>query len=157
LGARWFPQIGGPWQSWISADLLVGGFVAPGDPEALARIGVGAVVNVSHELYYPPSAFASVGISYLRVPCWDMRAPSLDDAAEAMRFIARAIGDGKKVYVHCASGVGRSVAVAVCYLATHDEADVEATLARIVQLRPRVSLSAEQRAFIERFVGHYRR
>jgi hypothetical protein len=151
------PDRGGAWRTWVTSDLLLGGFLVPRDVGDLARGGVGAVVNVSRELVEPEDALAAAGIAYHRVPCWDARVPTIDEAAGAVRFIAGHVAEGRKVYVHCASGVGRSVSILLCYLAAHEGAEVDDALASITSLRPRVSLSRVQRAFVDEYVGWHRR
>jgi protein tyrosine phosphatase (PTP) superfamily phosphohydrolase (DUF442 family) len=150
------PEHGGTWRTWIAPRLLLGGFLYPSDVPALARDGVGAVVNVSRELIEPRAALEAAGLSYLQVPCWDGRVPELADAHRGVRFIAAHVAAGRKVYVHCASGVGRSVSLALCYLCAHEGASVDDALAAITRIRPRVSLSRVQRAFVDDYLGFCR-
>jgi protein tyrosine phosphatase (PTP) superfamily phosphohydrolase (DUF442 family) len=150
------PARGGAWRTWITPRLLVGGFLYPSDVAALAREGVGAVVNVSRELIEPRAALESAGISYLQVPCWDASVPDLPDADRGVRFIAAHVGEGRKVYVHCASGVGRSVSLMLCYLCAHEGASVDEALAAITRLRPRVALNSGQRAFVDDYLAFRR-
>lgn len=150
------PASGGTWRTWISPRLCVGGFLVPRDVAALAAEGVGAVVNVTRELIEPRAALEAAGLAYLQIPCWDARVPTIDEAERGVRFIAQHIADGQKVYVHCASGAGRSVTLLLCYLAAHEGADVDEALAEIRRLRPRVSLSRAQRAFVDAFVSEHR-
>ncbi len=150
------PARGGAWRTWITPRLLVGGFLYPSDAAALAREGVGAVVNVSRELIEPRAALESAGITYLQVPCWDASVPELPDAHRGVRFIAEHVAAGRKVYVHCASGVGRSVALSLCYLCSHESVAVDEALAAIARARPRVSLSRVQRAFVDDYLGFHR-
>jgi SAM-dependent methyltransferase len=150
------PAHGGAWRTWITPRLLVGGFLYPSDATTLAREGVGAVVNVSRELIDPRAALEDAGISYLRVPCWDASAPALPDADRGVRFIAEHVGEGRKVYIHCASGVGRSVSLTLCYLCAHEGAALDDALVAITRLRPRVALNRVQRAFIDDYLAFRR-
>lgn len=147
------PESGGAWRTWVKPHLLLGGFLAPHDVPALAREGVGAVVNVTRELVEPRRALLDAGIDYLQVPAWDGRVPTVEEAARGVDFIARHVAEGRKVYVHCASGAGRSVSLLLCYLAEHEGEDVDAALAHISDLRPRVSLSAVQRSFVDDYLA----
>jgi protein-tyrosine phosphatase len=147
------PERGGPWRTWITPRLLLGGFLYPWDVAALTGEGVGAVVNVSRELIEPRRSLEAAGLSYLQVPCWDARVPALDDAHRGVRFIANHVAEGRKVYVHCASGVGRSVSLALCYLCAHEGAGADEALAAISRVRPRVSLSRVQRAFVDEYLA----
>ena len=150
--AAWL-RPGHPWRTWITPRLLLGGFLLPGDALLLAREGVSAVVDVSRELWAPRRALEAARIAYHRVPCWDLGAPSLDDTDRGVDFIARTIREGGRVHVHCASGVGRSVILALCYLAIHEDAEVDEALADIRRKRPRVAIRGEQRAFIDRYLA----
>jgi protein tyrosine phosphatase (PTP) superfamily phosphohydrolase (DUF442 family) len=150
------PASGGTWRTWITDRLSVGGFLAPFDVPTIASEGVRAVVNVTRELWEPRRALEAAGIDYLQVPSWDGKVPSLEDAERGVRFIARHIDEGHKVYVHCASGAGRSVALAICYLVTHEGRDVEEAIATARRLRPRVKLSRTQRDFIDAFIASRR-
>ncbi|WP_437900831.1 protein-tyrosine phosphatase family protein [Sorangium sp. So ce124] len=145
-----------PWRTWVSSNLLIGGFLLPGDVAELRRLGVRAVINVSRELYDPVLALRAAGVEYLRIPCWDMCAPTLEEAARGVAFLERHIVAGHRVHVHCASGVGRSVTLALCYLATRGGIEVGDALALIERRRPRVALSPAQRAFVERYVAWHR-
>jgi protein-tyrosine phosphatase len=144
------------WRTWVSPHLLVGGFLVRSDVSELRRLGVRAVVNVSHELYDPVPALLAAGIEYLRIPCWDTRVPTIEQAARGVGFVHRHIAAGRCVHVHCASGVGRSVVVALCYLATHGGFGVDEAVALVKRRRPRVALSAVQRAFVDRYVVWHR-
>jgi protein-tyrosine phosphatase len=150
------PGSGGAWRTWITPRILLGGFLYPFDVADLAGDGIGAVVNVSRELLEPRARIEAAGLSYHQVPCWDGRVPELDDAHRGVRFIAARVAEGGKVYVHCASGVGRSVSLALCYLCAHEGASVDEALAAITRARPRVSLSRVQRAFVDEYLGVYR-
>ncbi|WP_438030414.1 protein-tyrosine phosphatase family protein [Sorangium sp. So ce233] len=144
------------WRTWVNPNLLVGGFLLPGDVAELRRLGVRAVINVSRELYDPVLALRAAGVEYLRVPCWDMCAPTIEEAARGVAFIERHIGAGHRVHVHCASGVGRSVTLALCYLATRGGLEVGEAIALLKRQRPRVALRAVQRDFVERYVAWHR-
>jgi hypothetical protein len=155
-GAALSPSIGGAWRTWVTPRLMLGGFLAPGDVPELVREGVGAVVNVTRELIEPRAAIEGAGLAYHEIPCWDGRAPEMDEAARGVSFIAAQIAQERKVYVHCASGVGRSVAITLSYLATCEGADVDEALSAMRRVRPRVSMSRTQRAFVDAFVAQHR-
>ncbi len=150
------PHRGGAWRTWITPRLLLGGFLYPSDVDELVREGIGAVVNVSRELIEPRASLEAAGLAYLQVPCWDSRVPELEDAHRGVRFIAAQVAEGRKVYVHCASGVGRSVSLALCYLCAHEGASVDEALAAISRVRPRVNLSRVQRSFVDEYLGLHR-
>jgi protein-tyrosine phosphatase len=135
---------------------MLGGFIAPFEVAHLVAEGIGAVVNVSSELYDPLGSLRAAGIAYLRVPCWDMSTPEFDDARVGVSFIAERIARGEKVYVHCASGVGRSVAITLCYMATHGGFELDDARALVRRSRPRIAMRKKQRRFVEAFVAQHR-
>lgn len=147
---------GHAWRTWITPRLLLGGFLLPRDAIELARSGVTAVVDVSHELWAPRRALDAAKIAYHRVPCWDLGAPSLADADRGVDFIAATMRAGGRVHIHCGSGVGRSVVLALCYLALHEGREVDAALADIQRKRPCVAIRGGQRAFVDRYLAWHR-
>ncbi|EYF07913.1 protein-tyrosine phosphatase family protein [Chondromyces apiculatus] len=144
---------GAAWRTWTTPHILLGGFLFPSDVAVLQDLGIRAVINVSHELVDPVTALRAAGIAYHHVECWDMRAPTLEDCDAGVRFLAACIGRGERVYVHCASGVGRSVVLTACYLAIHDGMPVDEVLGHLQRLRPRIKLRPFQRAFIHEYVA----
>ncbi|HVK63684.1 MAG TPA: dual specificity protein phosphatase family protein [Polyangium sp.] len=140
------------WRTWITPELLLGGFLVPSDIAELERQGVRAVVNATSELVEPVGTMRAAGMDYLQIPCWDMNVPSPEDADRALTFLAEHIAAGHRVYVHCASGVGRSVALAVCYLALHRGMSVEEAIAWI-RARRRVAMRDAQVRFVSDYVA----
>ncbi|MDC3961139.1 protein-tyrosine phosphatase family protein [Polyangium jinanense] len=140
------------WRTWITPEILLGGFLVPSDVAELERLGVRAVVNATSELVEPIGTLRAAGMDYLQIPCWDMNAPSPEDADRAIAFVATHIKAGHRVYVHCASGVGRSVTLVVCYLALHRGMSVEEAIAWI-SARRRVAMREGQRRFVNDYVS----
>ena len=140
------------WRTWITPEILLGGFLVPSDVAELGRLGVRAVVNATTELVEPVVTLRAAGIDYLQIPCWDMKPPSPEDTDRALTFLAEQIAAGHRVYVHCASGVGRSVALVVCYLALHKGMSVEEAIAWI-GARRRVAMREGQRQFVASYVA----
>ncbi len=147
---------GHSWRTWIHPHILLGGFLVPADVDELRRAGVHAVLNVSTELLDPVRALREAGIDYLRIPCWDTRPPSVEAADQGVRFIADHVARGHRVYVHCASGVGRSVVLSLCYLATVGGLELAEALDTVHRLRPRVALRPPQREFIDCYIARHR-
>ena len=151
IGLRRNPRFA--FRTFISPNLLVGGFLWPWEVGALTRESIAAVVNVTNELIDPVRALERAGMAYLRVPCWDRGVPSTEDTLRGVAFIAEHVTRGRRVYVHCANGVGRSITLVVCYLALHEGRDVRAVLDVIRRQRSHVSLSRAQHALLDRFQG----
>lgn len=104
------------WWDWIDEHLLLGALPSASDAVKLRALGIGAVVNLCEECAGPHAAYASLGIEQLRVRTVDFTPPTLENIESALAFIHRSIAAGKKVYVHCKAGRGRSATVGACYL-----------------------------------------
>ncbi|XP_077230372.1 uncharacterized protein LOC143863550 [Tasmannia lanceolata] len=79
--------------------------VPPGEP---------AIIDCTCEL--PRSSDLSRN-AYLCIPTWDTRAPQPSEIESAVRWASRHRSHKKPVYIHCAYGHGRSVAVMCALLA----------------------------------------
>ena len=104
------------WWDWIDDQVLLGALPSAGDAVKLRALGIGAVLNLCEEYAGPEAAYASLGLEQLRVRTVDFTAPTLEDIARGLAFMQRNIAAGKKVYVHCKAGRGRSATVVACYL-----------------------------------------
>jgi len=62
-----------------------------------------------------PSDWIQNGVDVLHLPTQDFTAPTTAELQSAVDFMTRITKAGKKVYVHCKAGRGRSVACVVCY------------------------------------------
>ncbi|MCI0712361.1 MAG: dual specificity protein phosphatase family protein [Chloroflexi bacterium] len=120
LGLRLFDQVmlavtGAPVErlSRITPQLYVGGQHNERGWGKLQAMGITAVVNMREEF-----DDATVGIAperYLHLPTIDHTAPSMEQLCEGIAFIKDEIENGGKVYIHCASGIGRAPTMACAY------------------------------------------
>jgi protein tyrosine phosphatase (PTP) superfamily phosphohydrolase (DUF442 family) len=133
--------------SQITPQLHVGGqYRRRGWPRLEAR-GITAVVNMRIEFDDNDAGIAPP--RYLHLPVVDDHAPTPDQLQAGIRFITDEIARGGAVYVHCASGVGRAVTMAVAYLISAGLTQEEAW-ARILAARPFIRPTAVQLEQIER-------
>ena len=88
--------------------------------------------------------------SHCHLPTVDDEAPSYDHVQSGIQFIDEAVKDGGKVYVHCASGVGRSPTLVAAYLVSTGMSLDEALLV-MVEARPVIHPSDEQMKFLRQF------
>jgi protein-tyrosine phosphatase len=88
--------------------------------------------------------------AYLWLPTHDDHAPSLDQLRSGVAFIGQAIEGGGKVYVHCASGVGRAPTMAAAYLVSTGLSPDQAW-AQIRRVRPFIRPTPPQLAVIDQF------
>lgn len=142
--------------SRITPQLYVGGRIGARGWQRLQAAGVDAIVNLRQEK--PSEGRGVTPGAYLHLPTPDDAAPTLEQLEQGCAFIADAIGQGRGVYIHCASGVGRAPTLAAAYLVTTGLSTDEA-LAAIRQVRPFVKLTPSQLEQLERFSarhnGHY--
>jgi len=137
-------QPGGDWydfsgdQSGLSEDL-----------DELAAQGLGALVSLT-ELPLREELVRSRGMDYLHLPLADMQAPSLEDIAKFVEFVAQARAGGRSVAVHCRAGLGRTGTMLACYLVSQGYRAREA-VAAIRQERPGSVETPEQEASVYRY------
>jgi protein-tyrosine phosphatase len=81
--------------------------------------------------------------AYYRFPIKDETAPSIDQMVEILDAIDTAISVGRKVYVHCLHGRGRTGTVVGCWLIRHGLNSNEA-IAEIARLRQSLLFGATQ-------------
>jgi atypical dual specificity phosphatase len=77
---------------------------------------VEGVINLCEEYRGPDRTYRKLGIRHLHLPTTDHFEPSLEHLKTAVHFIAEHEASGKKVYVHCRAGHGRSAAVVFAWL-----------------------------------------
>lgn len=128
------------WWDWIDEHVLLGALPFRADAQKLYDLGIRAVVNTCEEYAGPQAEYTRLGIEQLRVPLPDFIAPTLDAVEKGVAFIDQKIAEGKKVYVHCKAGRGRSATVVACYLIKHGASPEEAQTA----------LSAKRRQVLKR-------
>ncbi len=117
---------------------------------ALLDAGISAVVNLMEadevdwdERPFSPyagrlselAAARGVEAECLRFPIRDGWVPSAEQMRATLDAIDAALGAGRRVYVHCWGGKGRTGTVVGCYLARHGIAVGDAALAMIKELR----------------------
>ena len=102
--------------SWITPTLSVGGTLRPRHIGELARMGIGAIVDLREEAEDDPDLLAHHGIRLLHLPVRDHWPPSQTQLREGTTWVVMQLAIGHKVLIHCREGVGRSVVLACCVL-----------------------------------------
>jgi protein-tyrosine phosphatase len=114
----------------------------------LAARGLTATLNMRSE--FDDAACGVDPAGYLWLPTDDDHAPTQDQLGRGVAFIRQVVESGGKVYVHCASGVGRAPTMAAAYLvSTGLSLDEAWTLIR--KTRPFVNPTPPQVAALEQF------
>lgn len=135
---------------WITPELALGPAFTNDQIPALEREGVGAVVEVRSAPADNEEALARRGIVLKRVPVKDRHAPTQRQLQATTRWALKQIASGRKVYVHCLSGLGRSPCMAIAILIAMGYSFSDAYSA-VKARRPWLNLSASQREALARF------
>jgi predicted protein tyrosine phosphatase len=133
----------------ISSLLFVGGQFRPEQWPLLHAMGVRAVLSMQAERADRFSGAPPARAHRLKVP--DFHAPSLDQLAEGVAFIAGAHAAGLPVFVHCHAGVGRAPLMAAAYLVSRHGLGYRAALAHVRAARPIIALNPRQLARLREF------
>jgi atypical dual specificity phosphatase len=104
------------WWDWVDENVLLGALPTRAHVALLQREGIGAVINTCREYRGPLEEYRAAGIDEFYVPICDFTPPTLEQARAAVEFMERQIAAGRKVYVHCKAGRGRSATLVMCYL-----------------------------------------
>ncbi|MBN1284210.1 MAG: dual specificity protein phosphatase family protein [Anaerolineae bacterium] len=136
----------------ITSHLFVGGKISRAGWERLESWGVSALVNLRVE--FDDRALGIRPDVYLWLPTVDGTPPTLEQLDQAVRTIRRAVAEGRKVYIHCAAGVGRAPTTAAAYLVTTGMTVEEAVL-YIRQRRPIAAPGKWQRRRLSEFAQAY--
>ena len=101
---------------WITTTLCISGALRRHHIEELARIGIGAVVDLRAEGKDDEALMAQHDIRFLHLPVRDRWPPSQSQMIEGTDWIISQMDERRKTLVHCKEGIGRSVALACCVL-----------------------------------------
>ncbi|KAI3881358.1 hypothetical protein MKW92_000492 [Papaver armeniacum] len=135
------------WWDQIDQFVLLGAVPFTTDVPRLKELGVQGVVtlNEPYETLVPSSLYHDHGIDHLVIPTRDyLFAPSFEDLCQAVDFIHKNVSSGKKTYVHCKAGRGRSTTVVLCYLVQYKQMTPVAAFEYVRSIRQRVLLASSQ-------------
>jgi diacylglycerol kinase (ATP) len=113
LSIRWLSR-SQPASVEITSSVLVGRRLNHSEAESMVESGVVAVLDVTSE-YSEAKPFKQV--AYLNLPVLDHTAPTTEQLSRGAFFIREHARHGR-VYVHCALGYSRSVAMVAAWLLT---------------------------------------
>lgn len=140
--------------SCITPQLSIEGQVRAAGWRWLTRRGITADLNLRSE--FDDAAHGIAPDAYLWLPVPDDHAPTLCQFNTGVTFMRQIIEQGGKVYVHCASGVGRAPTMAAAYLISTGMT-VEDALRLIRRVRPFIKLTPPQLAALEEFAAQVQR
>jgi atypical dual specificity phosphatase len=112
----------GAWSTVIDDTVVIGGapFGFWGIPEKLHDFGVRGIVNLCEEYQGPVQKYKALGMRQLWLPTVDHTVPTVASLEQAVDFIKEYERQGKRVYVHCRAGHGRSAAAVFCWMLQKD-------------------------------------
>ena len=140
---------------WITPELALRPAPSKDRLRLLRRADVDSVLDVRAEASDNESALAKYGLRFLHLPIDDFHAPSQEQLVEATNWTLAEFAAGRKVYLHCRSGIGRSPCVACAVLMAMGYPLPDAyTLVR--RERPWATLSETQQAALAEFEAQLR-
>ncbi|MGE5462562.1 MAG: fused DSP-PTPase phosphatase/NAD kinase-like protein [Syntrophothermus sp.] len=114
------------------------------------------------EILKEQSQAYGVEAQYYRFPIGDFGLPTVDQMKAILDQIDESLGMGRRVYLHCWGGIGRTGTTVGCYLVRHGLSGEEA-LHQLAewwqevpksQIHPRSPETWEQAAFVQGWAGH---
>ena len=132
------------WWDIIDEQVLLGGALMFDDLERLRQLGVGAVVNLCAERPDNPHRLGRAQMDYLWLPVTDTHAPTVAQILQGLAWLEQRVQTGRKVYIHCAAGMGRSVTLLACWYLYTESMNVSQVLAFVKRRRPQTSLTRRQ-------------
>ena len=137
-----------PRTSRVAANLYLGGQHYRHGLDRMARLGITATVSLRES-----SDDRDRGVAlqkHLWLPTVDDTSPNVEDLREASTFIGQAMAEGRGVYVHCLSDVGRAATTVAAFLVTTGLTPAQAW-ATIRRVRPFVRPRPVQKLQVEQF------
>jgi protein tyrosine phosphatase len=128
--------------SWIDDAICIGrgGLVAMFSE--LKKKGLGLVINLEKAFHSEEEkASKKIGLDYLYCPVKDYTAPTQDQLDMVVAKMRDAVDSGKKVYIHCGAGHGRSPTFVAAYLISRCKTMAEA-IEIVKKKRPSVWISS---------------
>ena len=130
--------------SWVTPHLAVGARFEMDEAAELARRqGIDRVVDLRSECCDDEEVLRGHGIVLLRLPTDDRCAVSQEMLDEGVAWVEAQLGAGRRVFIHCEHGIGRSALLALCVLVFGGHDPLEA-LGLVKQSRRKASPSPEQ-------------
>jgi protein-tyrosine phosphatase len=154
--SRWFRSYG---FADVYDDLIVGAYpLDQDDVDALARLGIRRVLNLTEDEEYPPGdreqvarALAGAGIAESRLPLTDYGGLPAGDLEAAVRAVGSWLDEGERTYIHCRAGWQRSAAIAAGVVAARTGMDVDDAVDYVRRRKPSADPLPHQRADLRRW------
>jgi len=141
--------------AWITPSLAQGPRFTRAQVSALPRSGVTSVLDVRKEARDDEALLAQHGLCLCHVPMTDRAPPTQRQLKRAVEWVMGELADDRKVFIHCQSGVGRSVCVACAVLVRMGYGLPQAYEA-VRRKRPEAVISEEQVEALRRYADSLR-
>lgn len=139
------------WWDAIDEQVYLGARPFRLDLPRLAADGVRSVVNTCEEFPGFLSDYRRLGIDQLYIPTIDFTHPSRESIDCAVEFIDQSVAAGKKVYIHCKAGRGRSATIAICWLMHSRGMSLPEAQAHLLNCRPHVNAHLGDRPVVRQY------
>jgi atypical dual specificity phosphatase len=160
------------WWNTITPQIVLGAIpLGPHHAQRLKKEGVNAVLTMLEDfeleqgIVQPISSdeWAQQGIEHHHIKAVDFTGVPVDQIQQGVAFLENQIRDGKKVYVHCKAGRGRSATIVVAYLLKQSYAQTNTTFSdayaaihqQVKAARPQINLNANQQQTIRDYYQRY--
>ena len=143
----------GLWRRWDWVDpfVLLGRVPARRDLRRLQSLGISTVINLCEEFEGHTNALEACGMRQLRLPTPDYSSPSEEDLLRGVDLLRQQASTGKKTYVHCKVGRGRSPTLILCYLMAERQVAAAEAFSVVRTARPQVSRNLARRPVVLAF------
>jgi protein-tyrosine phosphatase len=142
--------------AWITPEMAIGPALSKERLRLLTKAGIGSVLDARREASDDEAELARLGLRFLHLPVDDYGAPSQEQLATAAEWTLAQFAQGRKVYLHCRSGIGRSPCIA-CAILMAIGYPLPDAYAAVRRKRRWATLSESQRAALEEFDATRRR
>jgi len=108
------------------------------------ELGITAVVSIIEEFERETTTLFGKAVStdvwqrHLHLSSPDFLPPSIEELDRGADWIKTQVDAGRKVYIHCKSGAGRSPSVVLAYYIKHLKMDAEAARDNVFSRRPHI-------------------
>lgn len=140
---------------WITPELALGSRFHEWQVHLLEKAGIGSVIDVRSEASDDKGTLARRDIHFYHVPVDDLKPPTREQLQGATKWALDEIAAGRKIYVHCRSGIGRSSCLACAILMAIGYPLVDAYGA-VRRQRPWATLTNGQWEALRQFEGGFR-
>lgn len=157
---RWLRAVGTPWltgrislrYSQVSPHVYLGPQYGRLGMRTLQEAGVSASMSLRAE--YDDKEYGLSFPDYAYLPVADNTPPTIAQLDQAVAFIERVVGDGRSVYIHCGSGVGRAPTVVAAYLVASEGLSVDEAIDTVMETRPFIRLLPSQIDRLHEYARH---